>query len=422
MASAPTFTVTPGGVEPVAFAFAAVFEPGLDGGPIAAGDFGADGIPDVVVGALDGARLTVFRGEGGGTVQPAGGVEFDLAGGFSHLVAADVNLDGQLDVVGSVPPADRVVVALGNGQHGLAVGPEVVVESPGALLVRDLNRDGFPDLVVTGAREGSVFAGRGGGSFDPVPIGVVDSGTRASALVLLDITADGFLDLVLALPDLNTIRLYRGDGDGGFAPLGVRSAREPEGLAVGDFNGDGIDDLAVADLDGVGVYLGFPGGLATEPLATAGVPPRGVHRADLNGDGFADLLGLDPTGHSLVTWAGRGDGGFEVFVSARTDFPGRAVALLDLDGNRLPDTISTGAAEIIVGDNNTPLRFLVGDVDRNGVVDAADLDALRGEIYDGDGAGADSCGGGRQQSDAGADVNGDGHIDAADIPALIQLL
>jgi hypothetical protein len=61
---------------------------------------------------------------------------------------------------------------------------------------------------------------------------------------------------------------------------------------------------------------------------------------------------------------------------------------------------------------------LPGDVDGNGVVDAADLRLLIAELFDGDGDRAADVGGGPVHSTAGADVNGDGRITAADLAAL----
>jgi len=395
---------------------------GFDFDAVVAGDYGGGALADVVFGAPERPRLALFENDGAGGLRVVDELEFELEGGVRALTAADVNLDGNLDAVASLEEADRVAVALGNGQQGLVEGPTVAVDAPGVLRVRELDGDGLPDLVVAGERTVWVLAGLGGGSFDPEPLETIDTGTRAAALLVFDFSGDGGDDLVLALPELNSVRLYRGEGDGTFTPAGVRAASTPSSLAVGDFNGDGRPDLAVAEAEGISVFLGSAAGLAAQPIRTAGPAARGLQRADLNGDGFADLSGLDAAGAAVVPWVGRGDGSFEVFEGSAIEAAGRAVTLFDLDGNRLPDTVVAALAEIAVGRNDTPVRFIVGDVDRNGVVNAADLNALFREFFDGDGADADSCGGGTLASDAGADVNGDHAIDAADVPALVDLL
>jgi len=60
-----------------------------------------------------------------------------------------------------------------------------------------------------------------------------------------------------------------------------------------------------------------------------------------------------------------------------------------------------------------------GDLDSDGRVDAADLGQLIAEIYDGDGDATADAGGGTVASSPAADVNGDGHITAADCTALL---
>ena len=70
----------------------------------------------------------------------------------------------------------------------------------------------------------------------------------------------------------------------------------------------------------------------------------------------------------------------------------------------------------------TPTPTMVprpGDLDGDGHVDAADLDQLIAEIYDGDGDAAVDAGGGTVPSGPAADVNGDGRITAADFTALL---
>ena len=69
----------------------------------------------------------------------------------------------------------------------------------------------------------------------------------------------------------------------------------------------------------------------------------------------------------------------------------------------------------------TAIAVLPGDVDGNRVVNAADLRQLIDELFDGDGDRAGDVGGGAVHSAAGADVNGDGRITAADLTALLSL-
>jgi len=414
--------VTPGGPEPIELSFTSQAGAVGDIGPLAVGDFGPSPRKDVVSASQSEALLRVSSSNGQGGLESEDTTRFDFVGGFAAIVAADVNVDGQLDVVGSLQEADRVVVALGDGDGSLAEGPNVVRLKPGALVVRELTADAVPDLIVAGPSEISVLRGRGGGSFDPAPIAVLDTGTRAVAMVLMDTTGDGLDDIVAALPDLNNVRIYRNNGDGTFGMGGVRVAERAAALALGDYNGDGRVDLAVAVRTGVAIFLGTPSGLASEPIVSTGGATRTLTKADLNGDGYADLVGIDALTNGARTWIGRGDGTFDTLAPAPFDASGRELVLTNLYTTRLLDAVVSAAGEFELGQNVTPVHFIVGDVNRDGVVNSADLPALFAEIYDGDGSDADSCGGGSVYSNAGADVNGDGLISVADTTALVELL
>lgn len=414
--------MTPGGPEPIELIFTSQSGAALDGGPIVAGDFGPGALNDVVTASVTSAELKLYSSNGQGGLVPETNLVFEFDGGFAAITTADVNLDGQLDVVGSLPDANRVVVALGDGQNGFTDGPDVAVQEPGVLLLALLTADAAPDLIVAGPREITVLAGRGGGSFDPTPIATLDTGTRAAAIVLMDATGDGLDDIVVALPDLNNLRIFRNNGDGTFSVGGVRSADGAAALALGDYNGDGRTDLAVAVRLGVAIFLGTPSGLAADSVITTGGAVRTLRKADLNGDGYADLVGIEAISEAVRTWIGNGNATFETLAPAPFDAVGRGLALTHLYPTRLLDAVVTATGDLELGQNVTKVEFIVGDVNRDGVVNAADLPALFAEIYDGDGSDADSCGGGAVHSDAGADVNGDGLISAADSTALMVLL
>jgi hypothetical protein len=412
--------LTPGGPEPIQFAVAPLFTSGLDGGPVVSGHCGPDPVIDVVAGDDSAATLVLFAGDGSGGLRRSDELTFPFASGFRDLVAADVNLDGQLDVIGSLPAADRVAVALGDGQHGLIEGPSVAVADPGVLLVRDMIGDGTPDLIVDTGEDVVILHGRGGGSFDPKPIAGINTGTRSAALAIFDSLGYGTPDVVVALPALNLVRVYRrGTSTGGFVPAVVRSVPQPQSLVLADFNGDGRLDIAVAEQGGIAVFIGTPSGFATEAVRSAGATMRGIRGADLNGDGLADLAGLEQAGLGLRAWIGKGDASFETIGSVRLGRSARDLALADLDGDRLLDAIAPADEELEVGENTTPIEFIVGDVNRDGVVNVEDVAALFAELFDGDGDAAESVGGGLVASDAGADVDGDGRVNAADTVALV---
>ena len=99
----------------------------------------------------------------------------------------------------------------------------------------------------------SVLLGGGGGTFsDPIIVPAVfgaDAATIESVRVG-DFNGDGFEDLAASNPARGTVSIMLGFGDGGFAaPQTYDVSGRPHWIAAGDFNCDGIDDLAVVGND-----------------------------------------------------------------------------------------------------------------------------------------------------------------------------
>src|SRR5205814_6828161 len=91
-----------------------------------------------------------------------------------------------------------------------------------------------------------------------------------------DDNGDGKPDLAVANFDSNPVSVLLGNGDGTLrAPLTLGVGNGPTSVAVGDFNGDGKPDLAVANFNSntVSVLLGNGDGTVTPPLASAAAAP-----------------------------------------------------------------------------------------------------------------------------------------------------
>src|SRR5204863_4967814 len=123
-----------------------------------------------------------------------------------------------------------------------------------------------------------------------------------------DFNADGKQDLAVSNSDSNTISILLGDGTGNFSAatnLGVASI--PEGVAVGDFNGDGKQDLAVAT-GGVSIFLGDGTGNfgARTDFSAGGDEPKSVAVGDFDGDGKQDLAVANYLSNTLSLLLGSG--------------------------------------------------------------------------------------------------------------------
>jgi hypothetical protein len=154
--------------------------------------------------------------------------------------------------------------------------------------VGDFNGDGKPDLAVANSSSNNVgvLLGNGDGTFQAAVHYAVGSGPRSVAVG--DFNGDGKPDLAVANSDfisgIGSISVLLGNGDGTFqAAVNYAAGSRPASVAVGDFNGDGRPDLAVANLgNNVTILLnttpGF-GKAATSTTLTSSLNPSTLGQA-----------------------------------------------------------------------------------------------------------------------------------------------
>jgi hypothetical protein len=168
---------------------------------------------------------------------------------------------------------------------------------------RDVNADGKDDLVTTNTDGSSVsvLCSDGGGRLQPAK----DVATAKSpfAVAIGDVNGDRYPDLAVAHrwggvdPRLDGLTVLIGRGDCTFvatADSPLRVGASPTAVAIADFDGDGIGDIAVANMgsNNVTVLLGSRTGMRPPKAAPlpVGEGPTSIAFGDLNGDGQADIV------------------------------------------------------------------------------------------------------------------------------------
>jgi Bacterial Ig-like domain (group 3)/FG-GAP-like repeat len=185
-------------------------------------------------------------------------------------------------------------------------------------------------------------------------------GRQPTSVVTGDFNGDGIPDLVVANETDNNISVLLGNGDGTFKQqVTWTTEHTPESITVGDFNGDGIQDLAVANTNGncVSILLGNgDGSFQNQIVFSTGIGPVSIATSDFNGDGIADLAVANVSNADLSILLGNGDGTFQEAYAVDTGRSPLSVATGDLN--------SDGFVDLIVANNaDDTVSILLGNGD-----------------------------------------------------------
>jgi hypothetical protein len=285
---------------------------GVSPDSMAVGDFNGDGIPDLAVANFGGNTVTILLGNGNGTFTQAANSPVTVGNGPYSVAVGDFNGDGIPDLAVANFDGNTVTILLGNGNGTFtqAANSPVTVGAAYSIAVGDFNGDGIPDLaVVNNYISGTVtiLLGKGNGTFTQALNSPVTVGVAPQSVVVGDFNGDGIPDLAVANfgSNSNTVTILLGNGDGTFtqaANIPVPSGVGSNSIAVGDFNRDGIPDLAIVNEGGstVTIFLGKGNGTFTHAVdntVTTGTGSLAV--GDFNGDGIPDLAIVNEGGSTV---------------------------------------------------------------------------------------------------------------------------
>jgi len=264
------------------------------------GDIDSDGDTDIAYYTPYGAgnqqlQVAVNDGSGGFTV----GQSLDVGLRIWDAEFGDLNGDGNLDMVAIHGNNNSYHVYLGNGNGtfaALATFANSAGQDPGAITLGDFDGDSALDMVIVsnlGTPQFRYFRNTGSGTFAAYT--AFDSGFAAADVESADFNNDGNLDVINSAG-----RIVLGNGNGTF---GTGAATGLSGmLDVADVNGDGNIDVLSITASAFIVSLGNGDGTfaaATSTTTAAGLTDTGI--GDFNGDGVLDLAAVNSTTGALVT-------------------------------------------------------------------------------------------------------------------------
>jgi FG-GAP-like repeat/Cep192 domain 4 len=371
---------------------------------IAVGDFNQDGNPDLVVGLQSPPTIEILLGKGDGTFAPPTSFQISSATSLAGVVTGDFNHDGKADLaVADASASDGMVtIFLGNGDGTFQPGVNYATGGSQSMIAADFNNDGNLDLAVGGSysstqEEVSVLLGNGDGTFKPyVPFSF--SGLGAVAVAAGDLNGDGKPDLVAATATTaqGGVDVLIGNGDGTFQAAVFYSVpaldRWTDDVAIGDFDGDGIPDVAAVNSSGndVSIFKGNGDGTFQNTIDYgAGINPEQVIVGDFNSDGHLDLAATGGYLSGYVTvLVGMGGGTFtssKGYSTAATPAYGSLAGDFNGDGNL--DLVGagfagTGSVSVLLGNSDGtfqnhvdtavgsyPAYEAAGDFNRDGKLD-----------------------------------------------------
>lgn len=309
--------------------------------------------------------------------------------GNTH-VAADLNGDGKLDLAGS--GANSATVMLNNGDGTFQARADYPVAGQTQdVAAGDFNSDGRMDLVITINTPQislSLLLGNGDGTFN-APINFPNtSGFDAPDVEATDLNNDGKLDVVILhsiacftapCRAAETITVMLGNGNGTFQTRELAAPQHMHAMTTGDFNRDGIKDLAIgSENTKLHILLGLGDGTFVRQPEMTLIPGgdlfsacNDVDVADFNRDTIQDLVVPLGNGWGNVVLLGNGDGtfrqSFRITENATSSPQNLAVADFNLDGlqdiARAMGNGNSGLMEIANGNGDgtfqAPVRYLV---------------------------------------------------------------
>jgi FG-GAP-like repeat/Bacterial Ig-like domain/Secretion system C-terminal sorting domain len=360
--------------------------------------------------ALDAPQVFQFTAATqGGTGVFGGGSEVVVGNTPGGIATADVDDDGDIDLLAANSGSNTVSVRLNNGNGMFTAGSEVPVESsPLGMATADIDGDGDLDLLAanSGSASVSVRINNGNGTFTVPAIaanGRVAAGNMPQAVTMADVDGDGDLDILVANYVFSpngtvSVRLNNGMGVfGGGSTVSVDSGTLD--VAVGDIDNDGDVDLLTANFFNSTVSVRFNDGNGNFTGSQNMLVGRGVQSivvADVNRDGYVDFLTADNQLQGAVNVRiNNGQGSFSSGADVPLGFSVVGVTAADVDGDNDLDILASsynsltvnvrlnnGSGQFTSGADlamaGRPLKLAAADVDGDGDLDFITSVAITG--------------------------------------------
>jgi hypothetical protein len=327
---------------------------------VSIGDIDGDGKPDLAVANSGSNTVSILRNTStSGTVSFATKVDFTTGSSPVSVSIGDIDGDGKPDLA-VVNGVDNSVSVLRNtstsGTVSFASKADFTTGTgPTSVVIGDIDGDGKPDLAVTNGGSNNVSILRNTSSSGAISFATkVDffAASNPTSVAIGDIDGNGKADLAVTQGDGGDVAVLRNTSTSGTISFATRivlgGGPGNYSVAIGDIDGDGKPDLAIANLlfAGGGVSL-FRNTSTSGTISFAGRVdfvsgkfPKSITMGDIDGDGKPDLAVANSTTNTVSVFRNTSSSG-TVSLAGKVDFttgtaPWSAV-IGDIDGDEKPD-------------------------------------------------------------------------------------
>ena len=213
-----------------------------------------------------------------------------------------------------------VLLGIGNGSFETQMSLLTGGFNPSSVAVGDFNSDNYPDLVVANSDSDNVavLLGYGDGTFQVPMVFSIGFNKNPNSIAVGDYNNDNYLDVAVANSASNDISVLIGNNDGTFTRQITycnNTCDSFSSIASGDFNKDGQLDLAVSSYseNTVHILLNTGNGYFAESMVFSTgrfSSPESLTVNDFNNDNQLDLAFVNSGTNNLVIMFGDGNGQF----------------------------------------------------------------------------------------------------------------
>jgi len=296
-----------------------------------AADMDGDGDMDVLSASWNDDKIAWYKNDGAGffTAQPS---ITETADGAYSVYAADLDGDGDMDVLSASWYDDKIAWYMNDGTGGFTAQSSITTAADGAQSVyaADLDGDGNMDVLSASWYDDKIaWYKNDGAGFFTAQTAITETADGAYSVYAADLDGDGDVDVLSASGNDDKIAWYMNDGAGSFGAQQViiTAANGAKSVYATDLDGDGdMDVLSASRFDSRILWYRNDGAgvFTTQPaITTTANGANSVYAADLDGDGDMDVLSAS-LDDDKIAWYKRSFTGNDILTFTITEETGAA--------------------------------------------------------------------------------------------------